>query len=61
MVAGITALDIIAAQGVSGRRRDRRGTARRKFTDRSGFPQGIQKARGAARDPGKGRRGTAAE
>jgi hypothetical protein len=49
MLLGITLVDIIGAQGVSMRHSRRRGTQRR-YTDRSGFPQGVEKARGAARD-----------
>lgn len=47
-VAGVMALDYIAAQGV--RERHREGSEmRRNYRDRSGFPRGVQSARGAAR------------
>lgn len=50
-VAGVMALDYIAAQGV--RERHREGTGmRRTYRDRSGFPQGVQSARGAAAQRG---------
>lgn len=48
-VAGITLLDLVAAQGVT-RRHRRTGGDRRRYRDRSGFPQGVQRARGAARE-----------
>jgi len=57
LVAGVTALDIIGAQRAAGGQR--RGGGRGRYADRSGFPQGVQKARGAARDEEK-RRTTAA-
>jgi hypothetical protein len=47
-VAGIMVLDLIGAQGVTGRHRRASGE-RRRYSDRSGFPQGVQSARGAAR------------
>lgn len=57
LVAGVTALDVIGAQrAMAGQRRG----GRRRYADRSGFPQGVQNARGAARDNEK-RRATAAE
>jgi hypothetical protein len=49
MVAGVTVLDIVCAQGVSARHL-RSGGDRRKYSDRTGFPQGVQKARGAAKN-----------
>lgn len=51
MVAGVTLLDIVGVQGVASRHSRSRG-GRRSYRDRSGFPQGIQAARGAARDSG---------
>ncbi|WP_207540481.1 hypothetical protein [Sabulicella rubraurantiaca] len=47
-VAGITLLDLVGAQGVTSRHR-RTGGDHRRYRDRSGFPQGLQRARGAAR------------
>jgi hypothetical protein len=49
LVAGVAVLDLIGAQG-TGTRRSRRSHAEGQYTERSGFPHGIQKARGAARD-----------
>jgi len=49
MVAGITLLDIVCAQGITARR-SRNNRGRRMYRDRSGFPQGVQAARGAAKD-----------
>lgn len=48
MLLGVTVLDVIGAQGVSARHSRRRGRAR-SYADRSGFPQGLDQARGAAR------------
>jgi hypothetical protein len=47
-VAGITLLDLAAAQGVTSRHR-RTPSDRLRYRDRSGFPQGVRRARGAAR------------
>jgi hypothetical protein len=49
MVLGVTVLDIAGAQGVraSQRRSDR---PQRTYRDRSGYPKGLENARGAARD-----------
>jgi hypothetical protein len=49
MVVGVTLLDIAGAQGVraSQRRSDR---PQRSYRDRSGYPRGLENARGAARD-----------
>lgn len=47
-VAGITLLDLAAAQGVTSRHGRTPGD-RQRYRDRSGFPQGVQRARGAAR------------
>jgi hypothetical protein len=49
MVAGVTLLDLIGAQGTQARHARNRG-AWRDYGDRSGFPQGAAKARGVARD-----------
>ena len=48
MLLGVTVLDILGAQGVSVRHSRQRGLSR-SYADRSGFPQGADKARGAAR------------
>jgi hypothetical protein len=49
MVLGVTALDIVGAQGTTARHSRARGQ-QRLYRDRSGFPKGVQAARGAARD-----------
>jgi hypothetical protein len=49
MLLGITALDVIGAQSTTSRHSRAKGEARR-YNDRSGFPRGVQQARGAARD-----------
>jgi hypothetical protein len=49
MVAAITAIDVLGAKAVTVRH-NRQGGTRRQYRDRSGFPQGVEKARGAARD-----------
>jgi len=49
MVAGITLLDIMAAQGTTVRHRRASGD-RYIFRDRSGFPHGLAAAKGAAKD-----------
>jgi hypothetical protein len=49
MVAGIAALDLVAATAVTARH-SRRNAPIPNYRDRSGFPNGIEKARGAARD-----------
>jgi hypothetical protein len=48
LVAGVTALDIIAAQSVSTRHRRKRGSVR-SYADRTGFPSGLESAKGNAR------------
>jgi len=48
MVAGVTFLDIVAA-GANTIRHTRHIGQRRNYGDRSGFPQGLEAARGAAR------------
>lgn len=48
MVAGITLLDITATGASTVRHTRRRGQAR-SYSDRSGFPRGVEASRGAAR------------
>jgi hypothetical protein len=52
MVLGITLLDVLAAQANSGLHSHQRGT-QRKYSGRSGFPGGVEKARDAARQARK--------
>jgi hypothetical protein len=47
MVATITMLDVIAARSVASRHRRKPGNPRR-YSDRSGFPGGLESARNAA-------------
>ena len=49
LLAGVTAIDVLGAQAVTVRHK-RGGGTRTQYRDRSGFPQGLAKARGAARD-----------
>jgi hypothetical protein len=49
MVLGVTVLDIVGAQAVSKSQRRSHRPAR-SYRDRSGFPRGVENARGAARD-----------
>jgi hypothetical protein len=49
MVAGISLLDLAAAQGTTSRHRQDRGR-RRMYYDRSGFPRGLEATKGAAKD-----------
>jgi hypothetical protein len=49
MVIGITMLDVVAAQALAERHGRKRDGVRR-YSDRSGFPNGVQSARGAARN-----------
>jgi len=49
MVVGVTLLDIAGAQGVHANQR-RSDRPRRTYRDRSGYPRGLENARGAARD-----------
>lgn len=51
VVVGITLIDVVSALGVTTRHARRRGTVR-DYSDRSGFPQGVEKARAAARASG---------
>lgn len=48
LLAGVTALDVICAIGLTTEKGGPR-TARADYRDRSGFPRGLQAARGAAR------------
>ena len=48
-VLGVTLLDIIGAQGVTARHSRPRGRSR-SYRDRTGFPNGVPAARGAAKD-----------
>jgi len=48
-VAGVTMLDIATAQGINARHSRQRGQ-QRDYRDRSGWPGGIEAARGAAAD-----------
>jgi hypothetical protein len=48
MVVGVTLLDLAGAWGVPARHPRRRDPVR-NYSDRSGFPHGLDKARGAAR------------
>lgn len=49
MLLGITLIDVVGAQAVTARH-SRDVGRRRSYRDRTGFPQGLQSARGAARD-----------
>ena len=49
MVAGVTLLDIVAAQATTVRH-SRNGGDRYIYSDRSGFPEGLAAARGAAKE-----------
>ena len=49
LLGAITAIDVLGAQAVTARHQ-RTGGTRTQYRDRSGFPQGLAKARGAARD-----------
>lgn len=48
-LGAITAADVVAAQAVAARHHRKTHATRRQYHDRSGFPQGLEKARGAAR------------
>jgi hypothetical protein len=48
VVAGVALLDILAAQQLASRHH-RRPDQWRRYSDRSGFPHGIEQARGAAK------------
>ena len=49
LLAGVTVIDILGARAATACHK-RRGGTRTQYRDRSGFPQGLAKARGAARD-----------
>lgn len=49
LVLGITAIDVIAAQGTTERHSSKRGD-RRLYPDRSGFPRGLQAVKGVAKE-----------
>jgi hypothetical protein len=49
MVLGVTLLDIAGAKGVK-TSQSRSDGPRRSYRDRSGYPRGLERARGAARD-----------
>jgi hypothetical protein len=49
MIVGIAAVDLLGAKAVTARH-SRHGGSKRQYRDRSGFPQGVEKAHGAARD-----------
>ena len=48
MVVGVTAIDVVGALALSARHREGTGQ-RRGFANRSGFPKGLESARGSAR------------
>jgi hypothetical protein len=48
VVAGITAVDLLTAASLTAEQSERRGDTGRDYSDRSGFPGGIAKARGTA-------------
>src|ERR1041384_6531653 len=48
-LAGVTALDVICAIGLTSEK-GRPSTATANYRDRSGFPRGVEAARGAAQD-----------
>ena len=48
-VLGVTALDAVCAQGLTSEKGDRH-TAIADYSDRVGFPQGVEASRGRARD-----------
>lgn len=50
VVGGVTALDVQAARAVRARHARKGPGSRDTYRDRSGFPGGLEKARGAARD-----------
>jgi hypothetical protein len=47
-VAGITVVDILTAASLTAEQSERRGDTGRDYSDRSGFPGGVAKARGRA-------------
>lgn len=48
-VVGVMAFDVLCAQGLMVRHKRGKGQVR-DYSDRSGWPQGLERARGAARD-----------
>ena len=51
VLVGVALIDLVAAQAVTSRH-SRSSDARRSYRDRSGFPKGVEAARGAAREFG---------
>ena len=49
-VAGITMVDLLTALSLNAERSEARGDTNRDYSDRSGFPGGVDKARGGASD-----------
>ena len=49
-VLGVTALDVVAAQGTTMRHARGDSATRRSYRSRTGYPKGIEASRGAARD-----------
>jgi hypothetical protein len=49
-VAGITAVDVLTALSLTAEQSERKGDTGRDYSDRSGFPGGVESARGAAGD-----------
>lgn len=47
-VAGITAVDLLTALSLAAEQSERHGETGRDYSNRSGFPSGVQAARGAA-------------
>jgi hypothetical protein len=47
-VAGVTAVDLLTAASLTAEQSERKGDTGRDYSDRSGFPGGVQKSRGAA-------------
>lgn len=47
-VAGITLVDLLTAASLAAEQSERRGETGRDYSDRSGFPGGVAKARGTA-------------
>jgi len=50
LVASVTLLDVIAAGAITKRHTRRQGGSGRDYSDRTGFPQGVDVSRGAARN-----------
>ncbi|MBV9932066.1 MAG: hypothetical protein JO013_14135 [Alphaproteobacteria bacterium] len=47
-VAGITVVDLLTAMSLTAEQSEQKGETGRDYSDRSGFPQGLDKARGGA-------------